>query len=144
MNEVVLSRPARHLPARRDAGVHRATTSQAGGTGAFSDYYTAAYDHVILRPSLREHVVFAQHNLVTDGSFNEFHVILCRNVMIYFTGRCRSRVHDLLSRSLAHFGLLGLGSQESLRLSRRREPTTSRSTRREAVQEGTDGATSSS
>src|SRR5581483_7970831 len=56
----------------------------AGGTASFSDYYTACYDRAIFRPYLRRNAVFARHNLVTDGSFNEFNVILCRNVMIYF------------------------------------------------------------
>ena len=87
----------------------------AGGLSSFSEYYTAAYDHVIFRPSLRERVVFSQHNLASDGPFNEFNVILCRNVMIYFGRPLQDRVHDLFSRSLATFGLLGLGSHESLR-----------------------------
>src|SRR5688572_2994900 len=86
----------------------------SGGTGALSDYYTAAYDHVVLRQSLRDHVVFAQHNLATDGAFNEFNVILCRNVMIYFTPPLQERVYDLFARSFATFGLLGIGSHESL------------------------------
>jgi chemotaxis protein methyltransferase CheR len=94
---------------------YTANYQASGGTGTFSDYYTAAYDRVILRESLREHVVFSQHNLVTDGVFNEFNVILCRNVMIYFTQPLQARVHDLFTRSLAKFGLLGLGSHESLR-----------------------------
>jgi chemotaxis protein methyltransferase CheR len=87
----------------------------SGGAAALSDYYTAAYDHVIFRPSLRERVVFSQHNLASDGPFNEFNVILCRNVMIYFGRPLQDRVHDLFARSLATFGLLGLGSHESLR-----------------------------
>jgi chemotaxis protein methyltransferase CheR len=87
----------------------------AGGEAEFSDYYRAAYDHVIFRPSLRERVVFSQHNLASDGPFNEFNVILCRNVMIYFSRPLQDRVHELFSRSLATFGLLGLGSHESLR-----------------------------
>src|SRR5437764_7380282 len=56
----------------------------AGGTRPFSEYYVADGDRVAFSPSLIENVVFAQHNLVTDRSFNEFHVIMCRNVMIYF------------------------------------------------------------
>ena len=47
--------------------------------------------------------------------FNEFNVILCRNVMIYFTQALQERVLDLFSRSFATFGVLGLGSHESLR-----------------------------
>ncbi len=87
----------------------------SGGSREFSSYYTAAYDHVIFRPSLRERVVFAQHNLVSDGPFNEFNVILCRNVMIYFARALQDHVHLLFARSLARFGLLGLGSHESIR-----------------------------
>lgn len=87
----------------------------AGGTGELSSHYTAAYNGVIFRPSLREHVVFSQHNLASDGPFNEFNVILCRNVMIYFGRALQDRVHELFARSLATFGLLGLGSHESIR-----------------------------
>ncbi|HLG16683.1 MAG TPA: protein-glutamate O-methyltransferase CheR [Blastocatellia bacterium] len=87
----------------------------AGGMKSFSEYYTAAYDHAILRPALRRNVVFAQHNLVTDSTFNEFHVIVCRNVMIYFNRALQSRVHELLHQSLVLFGMLGLGNKENMR-----------------------------
>src|SRR5881227_2969697 len=75
----------------------------AGGKGTFSDYYTARYDYAIFRPSLRENVVFAQHNLVTDASFNHFNVILCRNVFIYFNNVLQDRVHQLFQQSLEMF-----------------------------------------
>jgi chemotaxis protein methyltransferase CheR len=88
---------------------------KAGGSTAFSEYYTARYDNVIFDRTLVENVVFAQHNLVTDSSFNEFHVILCRNVLIYFDQTLTERVHRLLYGSLALSGFLGLGSQESMR-----------------------------
>jgi chemotaxis protein methyltransferase CheR len=90
---------------------------RAGGTRSFSDYYTAAYDRVILKSSLRDNVVFAQHNLASDASFNEFHVILCRNVMIYFNSQLQSHVHNLLHDSLVMFGILGLGSKETMKFS---------------------------
>jgi chemotaxis protein methyltransferase CheR len=90
---------------------------KAGGTKTFSDYYTAAYDNVILKSSLRDNVVFAQHNLATDSSFNEFHVILCRNVMIYFNRELQAHVHHLLHESLVMFGVLGLGAKETLKFS---------------------------
>jgi chemotaxis protein methyltransferase CheR len=90
---------------------------KAGGTQSFSDYYTAAYDRVLLRSSLRDNVVFAQHNLASDSSFNEFHVILCRNVMIYFNSQLQAHVHKLLHQSLVMFGVLGLGAKETLKFS---------------------------
>lgn len=88
---------------------------RAGGDSDFSSYYTADHKNAILRSDLRRNIVFAQHNLVSDGSFNEFHVILCRNVIIYFDMVLRERVHRLLYESLGMFGILGLGLKESLR-----------------------------
>ena len=88
---------------------------QAGGHQSFSEYYTARYDYAILRPTLQRNIVFSQHNLVSDAPFNEFNVILCRNVMIYFNRGLQERTHHLFHASLAMFGILGLGSRESLR-----------------------------
>jgi chemotaxis protein methyltransferase CheR len=92
---------------------------QAGGTHEFSDYYTAQYDSVIFNPGLRHNVVFSEHNLATDGSFNEFQVILCRNVMIYFNKELQARVHNLFYESLSMFGVFGLGNKESLKFTPR-------------------------
>ncbi|MDZ8053618.1 MAG: CheR family methyltransferase [Aulosira sp. ZfuVER01] len=88
---------------------------KAGGKQSFSEYYTAGYDSAIIRSSLRENIVFAQHNLATDSSFNEFHIIICRNVLIYFNQILQKRVHELFYNSLCPFGILGLGRQESIR-----------------------------
>jgi chemotaxis protein methyltransferase CheR len=88
---------------------------KAEGKAGFSEYYTARYDHAVFRPQLRENVVFAPHNLVTDGSFNEFNIILCRNVMIYFNRELQNQVHGLLYKSLCRLGVLGLGRKESMR-----------------------------
>lgn len=88
---------------------------KAGGTQSFSEYYTAAYDSAIFRSSLRDNIVFSLHNLATDRSFNEFNVILCRNVLIYFNRELQGRVHKLFYESLCNFGVLGLGRQESIR-----------------------------
>jgi len=89
---------------------------RAGGLRSFSEYYTARYEGARFDPSLLENVLFSQHNLVTDGSFSEFHLILCRNVMIYFDRSLQNRVLDLFHASLVNFGFLGLGRKENLRL----------------------------
>jgi chemotaxis protein methyltransferase CheR len=90
----------------------------AGGLGSFADYYTADDDFAILRSSLRRNIVFAAHNLVGDNSFNEFHAIFCRNVMIYFNRALQDRVHGLFHGSLLTFGYLGLGRSENIRFTR--------------------------
>lgn len=90
---------------------------QAGGKASFSDYYKTYGEIAQFSPSLAEHVVFAQHNLVSDAEFNEFHLILCRNVMIYFDKSLQDKVMGLLHRSLIRFGVLALGQKESVRFS---------------------------
>jgi chemotaxis protein methyltransferase CheR len=99
------------LPAIRD---HTIAYQKAGGRGDFSDYYETDGHHAVIRQPLRRNVIFSQHNLVCDGAFNEFHLILCRNVMIYFDPSLRERVHGLLYGSLSKFGILSLGKKESL------------------------------
>jgi len=87
----------------------------AGGTRPFLDYFSADSEWVVFQRQLRDNVVFGTHNLVSDASFNEFHVILCRNVMIYFRRPLQERVHQLFYDSLITFGFLGLGRSESIR-----------------------------
>jgi chemotaxis protein methyltransferase CheR len=88
---------------------------QAGGREDFTSYYLTDQNHAIIRQSLRKNTIFSQHNLVSDGVFNDFQLILCRNVMIYFDQVLRERVHDLFHKSLTSFGILGLGKKESLK-----------------------------
>ena len=90
---------------------------KAGGQRAFSEYYLAKYDGAQFQRSLVENVVFAQHNLVSDRSFNEFNVVVCRNVMIYFDRALQDRVHRLFYESLTMFGVLALGAKESIKFS---------------------------
>jgi chemotaxis protein methyltransferase CheR len=88
---------------------------KAAGEKEFSRYYTAEGPVARFAPSLLENIVFAKHNLVSDGSFNEFHGILCRNVLIYFGTPLQQRVHELFHDSLVNFGVLGLGHKETIR-----------------------------
>lgn len=87
----------------------------AGGTRAFSEYYTAKEKSAAFHPFLMKNVVFAEHNLAADHSFNEFHIILCRNVMIYFDKLLQNRVYHLFNESLVPSGFLGLGSKEGIK-----------------------------
>jgi len=86
----------------------------SGGRSDFQSYYTAQYDSALFARNLKDNVVFAPHNLAVDQSFNEFHLILCRNVLIYFNQKLQNRVVNLFHESLCTFGILGLGNKESL------------------------------
>ncbi len=86
----------------------------AGGTRSFSEYYLAKYNHAILELDLKRKIVFAEHNLVADGSFGEMNLILCRNVLIYFKKPLQNRVNRLFLDSLSKGGYLCLGPKETL------------------------------
>jgi chemotaxis protein methyltransferase CheR len=115
INEAVLQRAKDGIFPLSSMQENTANYISAGGKGTFSGYYTARYDYALFRPSLRENVVFAQHNLVTDASFNHFNVIFCRNVLIYFNNQLQDRVQELFLNSMELFGILGLGKKETIR-----------------------------
>lgn len=88
---------------------------QASGKISFSEYYTAQYDNALFKSFLKKNILFTEHNLVTDRSFNEFNLILCRNVMIYFNRELQERTHQLIYESLSQWGVLGLGENEGIK-----------------------------
>jgi len=81
---------------------------------SLSNYYTAKYDAAIINHDLRQNILFSTHNLATDQVFNEFHLITCRNVLIYFDLELQERVINLFYESLALFGFLCLGTKETI------------------------------
>jgi chemotaxis protein methyltransferase CheR len=121
INEVVLRRARSAIFPLEKMQEYTQNYLRAGGKRSFSEYYTAMYDGALFDQTLTRNMVFSQHNLVTDGSFAEFNVILCRNVMIYFDRDLQNRVHELFYQSLSTFGILALGSKESLRFSSHEE-----------------------
>ena len=90
---------------------------KSGPHDSFSRYCHASHDHIIMSRELKKNITFANHNLVSDQVFAEMHLILCRNVMIYFNQELKDRVLGLLDSSLIRGGFLCLGTKESLRFS---------------------------
>ncbi|MDQ6717575.1 MAG: protein-glutamate O-methyltransferase CheR [Gemmatimonadota bacterium] len=118
INEVVLQRAKAGIFPIDRMQEYTENYMRAGGKKSFSEYYTAKYGGALFDQSLTKNIVFSQHNLVTDKSFSEFNVILCRNVLIYFDKTLQTKVHELFYDSLGMFGILCLGSRESLRFMR--------------------------
>ncbi len=85
-----------------------------GGQRSLADYYHASYNSAKMSSRLIENVLFSHHNLVTDGSFGDMQLIVCRNVLIYFDNVLQDRVLKLFSDSLSPGGFLCLGDKESL------------------------------
>lgn len=91
---------------------------EAGGTCSPSDYYSVHYNRAKMIPQLRENIVFSEYNLVSGAGFVEAHLILCRNVLIYFNRDLQEKVFKLFYESLGPRSFLGLGSKESTRFSK--------------------------
>ncbi|WP_113660922.1 CheR family methyltransferase [Pedobacter nanyangensis] len=86
----------------------------SGGIKDFSSYYTANYSLAKFDEDLKRKMIFSTHNLVSDRSFNEFQLVLCRNVLIYFDRPLQFRVLQLFDQSLENLGYLALGSKETI------------------------------
>ncbi len=87
---------------------------KAGGTRSFSDYYMAKYESVIFNNDLKKNIVFAEHNLVNDSAFAEIHLLMCRNVLIYFNKDLQNQVIKLFTSSILPGGYLCLGTKETI------------------------------
>lgn len=103
--------PIRHIKE------YTANYHQSGGCESFSHYYRATDSSVIFDKSLSQNIMFAEHNLVTDGIFTEVNMIISRNVLIYFNRKLQNKVLNLFDESLISGGFLGLGSKETLMFS---------------------------
>ena len=93
---------------------YTANYQKAGGRNSFSDYYIAKYNSVMVDPLLKQNIVFAEHNLVTDSVFAEVNMVVCRNVLIYFNRELQNKVLRLFDKSLVKGGFIGLGNKETL------------------------------
>jgi chemotaxis protein methyltransferase CheR len=87
----------------------------SGSSHSLSDYYTAKYDAASIHHRLKKNTLFSVHNLISDGVFNEFQLISCRNVLIYFNIELQEKIMKLFYNSLCPLGFLCLGAKETLR-----------------------------
>lgn len=87
---------------------------EAGGKASFSEYYHSKYQAAVMKNFLKERLTFANHNLAIDHSFGDFHLILCCNVLIYFTRELQNTALSLFEESLVYGGFLCIGTKESL------------------------------
>ncbi len=114
-NKRVLELAKKGIYSKKDMELYSRNYVESGGKGQLSDYYISKYGSIIFDKSLVKNIVFADHNLVTDGVFAEVHLIFCRNVLIYFNKTLQNRVLGLFDYSLTKRGILCLGTKESLK-----------------------------
>ncbi|MDX5419845.1 MAG: protein-glutamate O-methyltransferase CheR [Hymenobacteraceae bacterium] len=117
INQKVLRQAKEGIFSASNMAAYTSAYYAAGGKRDFSNYYTSNYGNVKFNSCLVRNVVFYPHNLATDSSFNEFHLIVCRNVLIYFNRELQERVYKLFNESLVSLGYLALGKKETLAMS---------------------------
>jgi chemotaxis protein methyltransferase CheR len=86
----------------------------SGGTADFDNYFIVKDGYARVKPHIKDRILYFQHSLLNKGVFNEFHLVLCRNVLIYFDQALQNAVLDLFFRSLDMNGFLVLGESESI------------------------------
>jgi chemotaxis protein methyltransferase CheR len=114
LNPVVLEKASQGMFAMSQMKQYSENYIASGGTSDFSTYYTANYSLAKFNDELKRKMIFSTHNLVSDHSFNEFQLILCRNVLIYFDRELQHQVLDLFNESLEELGYLALGTKETV------------------------------
>lgn len=90
---------------------------KSGGKASFSDYYRILYKSAKLTNEFDNNITFLNHNLITDHSIGEVHLIICRNVLIYFNQELQNHVLSLFHESLVHRGFLCIGTKENIKFS---------------------------
>lgn len=118
MNKKMLERAKKGMVPLANMQQYTKNYIEAGGIKDFSEYYKVEGEQVVFNPILQKNIMFAEHNLVTDSSFNEFDIIICRNVLIYFNKDLQNEVHQLFYESLSLSGFLGLGKREGIKFTR--------------------------
>lgn len=117
LNPAVLEKAAQGMFALSQMKQYSENYIASGGTSDFSTYYSANYSLAKFDEELRRKIIFSTHNLVSDHSFNEFQLILCRNVLIYFDRDLQNNVLALFDESLEDLGYLALGTKETIEFS---------------------------
>jgi chemotaxis protein methyltransferase CheR len=117
INDAALEKAKTRIYPLEQIKTYSANYQKAGGQKSLADYYQARYHSTIFEASLQDNITFANHNLATDGVFAEMHLILCRNVLIYFDRALQNRVLSTFRDSLCYNGFLCLGSKETLQFS---------------------------
>jgi chemotaxis protein methyltransferase CheR len=86
----------------------------SGGKADFDQSFIIRDGYARVKNHLLDRILYFQHSLLNRGAFNEFHLVLCRNVLIYFDHTLQNTVIELFFRSLDMNGFLVLGESENI------------------------------
>lgn len=115
VNTLVLKEARKGIYSFRNIKTYAENYQLSSLNGLLTDHFTIMYDAATIHSELKANTLFSVHNLISDTVFNEFQLISCRNVFIYFETALQEKILDLFYKSLCPFGFLCLGSKETIR-----------------------------
>jgi chemotaxis protein methyltransferase CheR len=115
INTLVLKDARKGIYSFRNIKGYAENYQLSGLRGSLTDYFTTMYDAATIHSELKLNTLFSVHNLISDTVFNEFQLITCRNVFIYFETKLQEKILELFYNSLCPHGFLCLGSKETIR-----------------------------
>jgi len=113
INNIILEQGKNGLYSTKSFQLFEKQYEKSGAIGKLENYFTNYDTFVSINKDIKKRILFFRHNLVTDAPLNEFQLILCRNVIIYFDNFLKQKVFDLFDDSLQENGVLVLGESEN-------------------------------
>lgn len=83
---------------------------KGGGRAPLCDFFKQTETGYMLQDRLSENIVWSQHDLSTDSSFNECHLVVCQRALTHYSNDLRKRALTLFAESLCNFGILQLNT----------------------------------
>jgi two-component system CheB/CheR fusion protein len=95
-------------------GIYPTSIASTVGPARLARFFDADRGSYRVKRSLRDMIVFAKHNLISDPPFTRLDVLTCRNVLIYMDLELQQRLLPIFAYALAPGGILALGISETL------------------------------
>lgn len=95
-------------------GLYNAKSVAAVPEDLKKKYFTQIGPSYQISDEIKSRVTFQKHNLLKDSYPKDYHFIVCRNVLIYFTEEAKDDIFSKFYQSLAHKGILFIGSTEQI------------------------------
>lgn len=116
INRFAIAQAKTGLFPRQNLADNQKNYRASGGLQRFSDYAKDNGHYLKMPKQYRDNILFHQHSLTHDGVLNQFQLIFCRNVLIYFKDQQQQHVMKHFYKALHPQGLLILGQHENLSL----------------------------
>lgn len=104
----------REVLEKADIGLYTAKTIETVPAPYVKKYFVQQGANYRISDEIKQMVNFKQHNLLRDSFGNDFDLILCRNVVIYFTEETKEKLYRRFAEAMRPGGIIFIGSTEQI------------------------------